>query len=188
VPPPADPARIAFVQYSSGSTAAPRGFAISHGALAANQAMMQAAIGHDPGWVSVSWLPPHHDMGLVGGILQPLSDGIPAVLLPTLRVIQKPVRWLRAISRWRGTVSTGPTFTSLPPCENPVASRWRVAPRRSSSDHATPLPHSGCAWVTRASTRNVAASGLRQPTAALSVGEGCTTTPWGFMLPGIRTC
>lgn len=69
VPPPADPARIAFVQYSSGSTAAPRGFAISHGALAANQAMMQAAIGHDPGWVSVSWLPPHHDMGLVGGIL-----------------------------------------------------------------------------------------------------------------------
>ncbi|WP_374449646.1 AMP-binding protein, partial [Stella sp.] len=109
-PPPADPGRIAFVQYSSGSTAAPRGFAISHGALAANQAMMQAAIGHDPSWVSVSWLPPHHDMGLVGGILQPLSDGIPAVLLPTLRVVQKPVRWLRAISRFRGSVSTGPTF------------------------------------------------------------------------------
>lgn len=130
-----DPARIAFVQYSSGSTAAPRGFAISHGALAANQAMMQAAIGHDPSWMSVSWLPPHHDMGLVGGILQPLSDGIPAVLLPTLRVVQKPVRWLRAVSTWRGTVSTGPTFL-YEACVSRVApadrqgldlSSWRVA-------------------------------------------------------------
>lgn len=134
-PPPSDPDRVAFVQYSSGSTAAPRGFAISHGALAANQRMMQAAIGHDPSWVSVSWLPPHHDMGLVGGILQPLSDGIPAVLLPTLRVIQKPVRWLQAISRYRGSVSTGPTFmyeacvSRVPPEEREGLdlSSWRVA-------------------------------------------------------------
>lgn len=135
VPPASDPDRIAFVQYSSGSTAAPRGFAISHGALAANQAMMQAAIGHDPSWRSVSWLPPHHDMGLVGGILQPLSDGILTVLLPTLRVIQKPIRWLNAISRWRGSVSTGPTFM-YEACVSRVAaeeragldlSSWRVA-------------------------------------------------------------
>ncbi|BBK32678.1 acyl-CoA synthetase [Allostella humosa] len=134
-PPASDPDRIAFVQYSSGSTAAPRGFAISHGALAANQAMMQAAIGHDPEWRSVSWLPPHHDMGLVGGILQPLSDGIMTVLLPTLRVIQKPVRWLRAISAWRGSVSTGPTFM-YEACVSRVTaadregldlSSWRVA-------------------------------------------------------------
>ncbi|MCC7274687.1 MAG: fatty acyl-AMP ligase [Alphaproteobacteria bacterium] len=109
-PPPVDAAAIAFVQYSSGSTATPRGFAISHGALTANQAMMRAALGHDRSWRSVSWLPPHHDMGLVGGILQPLAEGALGVLLPTLRVVQKPMRWLRAIDRWRGSVSTGPTF------------------------------------------------------------------------------
>ena len=83
----------------------------------------------------MSWLPPHHDMGLVGGILQPLSDGIPAVLLPTLRVIQKPVRWLQAISRYRGSVSTGPTFM-YEACVSRVSpgeregldlSSWRVA-------------------------------------------------------------
>ena len=65
--------------------------------------------------------------------------------------------------------------------------RRRVGPRRSSSDQVTPLPHSGCACVTAPSMRNVAVTGLRQPTATRSVGEGCTATLCGFMLPGMRT-
>ncbi|MGE0717438.1 MAG: AMP-binding protein [Alphaproteobacteria bacterium] len=126
---------MVFVQYSSGSTATPRGFAISHGALTANQAMMRTALGHDATWRSVSWLPPHHDMGLVGGILQPLAEGALGVLLPTLRVVQKPIRWLRAIDRWKGSVSTGPNFmfegcVSRVPAEERAGldlASWRVA-------------------------------------------------------------
>ena len=67
------------------------------------------------------------------------------------------------------------------------ASRCRVPPRRSSSDHVTPFPHSGCACVTFASTRIAAVTGLRQPTAECSVGDGCTATLCGFIVPGTRT-
>src|SRR6185369_9770377 len=84
--------------------------------------------------------------------------------------------------------SMGPDLASLAPWAVPAARRRRVAPRRNSSAQDTPLPHSGCAWTTWASTRRFPAIGLRQPTAACSFGEGCTATPCGFILPGMRTC
>ena len=89
---------------------------------------------------------------------------------------------------WTRRSSTGPTLTSGPRTATPEARRWRVAPRRTSSAQVTPLPHSGWAWVTPALTFTLAETGLCQPTTACRVGEGCTATPCGFMLPGTRTC
>ena len=69
----------------------------------------------------------------------------------------------------------------------PAASAGRELPRRNSSAQVTPLPHSGCACWIVPSTRNVVATGLRQPTTTRSFGDGWTATPCGFMLPGTRT-
>src|SRR3954452_12730789 len=81
----------------------------------------------------------------------------------------------------------GPTFTSAGPCASPLANCWRIVPRRRFRDHVTPLPHSGWAGATEAAMFMAPVIGLRHPTAARSVGEGCTATLCGFMLPGIRT-
>lgn len=104
------PGDIAFLQYTSGSTAEPRGVIITHGNLAANQAMIESAFRHDAESSLVSWLPIYHDMGLIGGVLQPLVLGRPAFLMSPLAFLQKPVRWLQAISRYRATTSGAPSF------------------------------------------------------------------------------
>lgn len=115
------PARIArdttaFLQYTSGSTGAPRGVAITHGNIACNQRQIQEACGHVPSsrgaeaTTVVSWLPLFHDMGLIGGALQALYVGFPAVLMPATTFLQQPVKWLRAISDYRGTTSVAPNF------------------------------------------------------------------------------
>ena len=100
----------AFVQFTSGSTGAPKGAVISHGALTATRAMIHQAFDHRPDWICVTWLPPWHDMGLVGGLLQPLGAGLTVVILPPLTVVQRPLRWLRAIDHYRANVSGGPVF------------------------------------------------------------------------------
>lgn len=100
----------AFVQYTSGSTRAPKGIAITHGNLMANQRMIQAAFGTGADSVGVSWLPHFHDMGLIGTILQPLFVGGTAVLMPPRAFIQKPIRWLRAIEKYRGDTAGSPCF------------------------------------------------------------------------------
>lgn len=101
---------LAMLQYTSGSTAEPRGVVITHGNLAANQAMIESAFQHDAGSSLVSWLPMYHDMGLIGGVLQPLVLGRPAVLMSPLAFLQKPARWLAAISKYRATTSGAPSF------------------------------------------------------------------------------
>lgn len=101
---------LAFLQYTSGSTAAPRGAMVSHGALAANLAAIKDAFGLDERTRGVSWLPLHHDMGLVGGVAAPVFLGIPSVLLPPLAFLQNPLRWLAALSRHGGTTSGAPSF------------------------------------------------------------------------------
>ena len=100
----------AFLQYTSGSTADPRGVVVTHGNLLANMEMIRVAFGHDADTRMVSWLPLFHDMGLVGGLLQPLYLGGLTVLMPPLDFIQRPVRWLQAIARHGGTSSGGPNF------------------------------------------------------------------------------
>ncbi|WP_225828329.1 AMP-binding protein [Streptomyces naphthomycinicus] len=101
---------LAFLQYTSGSTRLPRGVMLTHANLMHNlEAIYQAFAGtaHD---VMVSWLPPYHDMGLIGAILEPLYGGFPGILMSPLHFLQKPYRWLKAISVHRGTISPSPNF------------------------------------------------------------------------------
>jgi acyl-CoA synthetase (AMP-forming)/AMP-acid ligase II len=101
---------LAFLQYTSGSTAAPKGVMVSHGNLLHNFAVIEGFCGYTPATRSVIWLPPYHDMGLIGGILQPLFTGYWAALFSPVAFIQRPARWLEAISRYRATSSGGPNF------------------------------------------------------------------------------
>lgn len=102
--------RLAFLQYTSGSTGHPKGVMVSHGNILANSAFIQEAFQTNERSVSVCWLPSFHDMGLIDGIIQPLYSGFTAVLLNPVHVIQKPIRWLRAFSRYRGTYGGAPNF------------------------------------------------------------------------------
>jgi acyl-CoA synthetase (AMP-forming)/AMP-acid ligase II/acyl carrier protein len=106
----ADEESIAFLQYTSGSTTAPKGVLVSHGNLMYNQAMMKGSLKHDEDTVIVSWLPMYHDMGLIGNILAGMYNGAPCYLMAHTDFLQKPARWLQAISKYRATFSGGPNF------------------------------------------------------------------------------
>ncbi len=101
---------IAFLQYTSGSTGSPKGVMVSHGNILHNAAMTYRCMGHSPESKFVSWLPIYHDMGLIGGILQPLYGGFPCILMSPTAFLQRPYRWLQAISRYGGTTSGAPNF------------------------------------------------------------------------------
>lgn len=128
---------IAFLQYTSGSTALPKGVQVSHGNLVANEQLIRQGFGIDlnPDDVIVSWLPLYHDMGLIGGLLQPIFSGVPCVLMSPGYFLARPQRWLQAISEYGGTISGGPDF-AYRLCSERVSeaslagldlSRWRVA-------------------------------------------------------------
>lgn len=108
--PQLDQDSIAFLQYTSGSTGLPKGVMLSHGNLLYNQRMIQKAFQHTEQSRIVGWLPLYHDMGLIGNILQPLYVGCRCVLMSPMAFLQRPVRWLQAISRYQATTSGGPNF------------------------------------------------------------------------------
>jgi amino acid adenylation domain-containing protein len=101
---------LAFLQYTSGSTGTPKGAMLSHGNLIHNAVATYRYMEHSPDSTFVSWLPAYHDMGLIGGILQPLYGGFPCILMPPASFLQRPYRWLKAISDYQGTTSGGPNF------------------------------------------------------------------------------
>ncbi|MEV6449469.1 beta-ketoacyl synthase N-terminal-like domain-containing protein [Amycolatopsis sp. NPDC051716] len=102
---------VAFLQYTSGSTADPKGVMVSHGNLVANSKTAERSFGFSVDSSAVSWLPPYHDMGLIGGIVFPLYTGFPMALMSPLAFLRDPVRWLAAITRFAATASPGPTFS-----------------------------------------------------------------------------
>ena len=104
--PPGD--ALAYLQYTSGSTMAPRGVVITHANLNAQEAMLHAVLKTAPGEALVNWMPLHHDFGLVMS-LQALYGGACCVLIPPLRVVQQPVRWLRAMSTYKARTSASAT-------------------------------------------------------------------------------
>ena len=108
--PGATPRTLAFLQYTSGSTDAPRGVMVSHGNLLHNLSYARRQAGNGRPSVSLSWLPVVHDMGLIDGVLQPVYSGCPAYLMSPTAFLQRPVRWLRALSRYRATRSGAPNF------------------------------------------------------------------------------
>ena len=101
---------LAFLQYTSGSTTAPKGVMVTHGNLLHNLAMIYHGLGYTPNSQMVSWLPPYHDMGLIGGVLQPLYGGFPATLMSPMSFLQRPSGWLRTISRLGADTGGGPNF------------------------------------------------------------------------------
>ncbi|PSR19683.1 AMP-dependent synthetase [filamentous cyanobacterium CCP3] len=104
------PKDIAFLQYTSGSTGNSKGVIVGHDNLLHNSQVIYNSFGHSSVSKGVIWLPPYHDMGLIGGVLQPLYGGFPVVLMSPLDFLQKPIRWLRAVTKYRATTSGGPNF------------------------------------------------------------------------------
>ncbi len=100
---------LAFLMYTSGSTGTPRGVMVSHGNVLHNLAAFPGFAAR-PLTASVSWLPLFHDLGLVFGLLHPLYQGAPAILLPPDAFVRRPLRWLSAISRFRASATFGPNF------------------------------------------------------------------------------
>jgi 8-amino-7-oxononanoate synthase len=103
-------ASLAMLQYTSGSTGDPRGVMLAHANLLHNSAVIHRVSRHRPEDNGVFWLPPFHDMGLIGGILQPIYAGLSAALMAPATFLQRPLRWLEAMSRNRATTSGAPNF------------------------------------------------------------------------------
>jgi acyl-CoA synthetase (AMP-forming)/AMP-acid ligase II len=101
---------IAFLQYTSGSTSAPKGVMVSHGNLLDNSEMIRIAFGNTRRSTYVSWVPLYHDMGLIVNVLQSLYVGALCVLMAPATFMQRPLNWLRAIHEFRAEVAGGPNF------------------------------------------------------------------------------
>ena len=133
--PPLSREMLALLQYTSGSTAEPKGVMVCHGNLLHNLAYLNSLEENDSDSVSVSWLPQYHDMGLIEAVLLPVYAAYPAYLMSPAAFLQRPLRWLQAISRYRATNSGGPNFAFELCCKkiSPEEladldlSSWRVA-------------------------------------------------------------
>lgn len=110
IPEPVDAEEFALLQYTSGSTSEPKGVALTHANLAHNLAMQAQEFRPPVAGRIVSWLPHFHDMGLITGITGPLTCGGEAILLAPLAFLHRPLRWLQAISDYRGQISGAPNF------------------------------------------------------------------------------
>lgn len=108
--PKIDPETLAFFQYTSGSTGKPKGVMVTHSNILHNSEIIYQSFEHSSESQGVIWLPMFHDMGLIGGVIQPLYGGFPVTLMSPIALIQKPIHWLKAISKYKGTTSGGPNF------------------------------------------------------------------------------
>lgn len=118
---------LAFLQYTSGSTGSPRGVRVSHGNLLHNSRLIEAVFETRPGTTGVTWLPPYHDLGLIGGIVQPVYCGMNIVMMSPSTFVRRPSRWLTAMSKYRARMTAAPNF----------AFAW--AARRVTSDELAAL-------------------------------------------------
>jgi acyl-CoA synthetase (AMP-forming)/AMP-acid ligase II len=130
-----DPGDVAVLQYTSGSTGSPRGVMLTHHNLLVNTRLIASSLAHTSESRLYHWLPPYHDLGLIGGILQPSYLGICGYLASPLSFIKRPRRWLEAVTRFGITTSGAPNFAydlcvdRIPPAEREGLdlSSWTVA-------------------------------------------------------------
>lgn len=108
--PGVDSDSLAFLQYTSGSTSNPKGVMVSHKNLFHNFELMKQMFNQSDETVIVTWLPMHHDMGLIGNILQTVYLGATCTLMDPVDFVQKPIRWLKAVSDYQATFSGAPNF------------------------------------------------------------------------------
>ena len=135
VPPKIDNNDLGLIQYTSGSTGSPKGVMLTHGNLIANCRMITESFELTNQSRACTWLPAYHDMGLVGGILNPLYCGVSQIMMSPVSFLTYPTRWLRAISNYRVQVTGGPNFAyawcaaKIKPeqCEGLDLSCWNVA-------------------------------------------------------------
>ncbi len=104
------PDLLAVLQYTSGSTGSPKGVMLSHGNLSYNTQIICHGFRPDREGRDFCWLPTYHDMGLVGSVLEPLFVGLPAIFMSPMSFLQRPLRWLECITRYRITMTGGPNF------------------------------------------------------------------------------
>ncbi|MGC4099605.1 MAG: amino acid adenylation domain-containing protein [Nitrospira sp.] len=102
---------LAYLQYTSGSTATPRGVMISHGNVLAHCKALTLAGAVSDSSRSLCWLPYFHDYGLLHGIIAPFYAGIPAFLMSPVTFLRRPLRWLEAVARFGITHTGGPNFS-----------------------------------------------------------------------------
>lgn len=101
---------IAFLQYTSGSIGDPKGVILTHSNIIENAKIISEVLNLSPSSHMFSWLPPYHDMGMIGFILAPLYGGVTATLMSTLDFIKRPSKWVKLMSRYRCTISSAPNF------------------------------------------------------------------------------
>ncbi|MFD0206876.1 MULTISPECIES: type I polyketide synthase [Saccharothrix] len=134
IPPATSPDDVAYLQYTSGSTSRPRGVVVTHDNIVYQPALFSTGLGMDAREVVVTWLPLFHDFGLIAGLFMPLLLGATTVMIPPPVFVQRPLRWLAAVSKYRATVSFSPNFPLDLCCERVTEeekaaldlSSWRV--------------------------------------------------------------
>jgi acyl-CoA synthetase (AMP-forming)/AMP-acid ligase II len=184
----------ALIQYSSGSTSEPKGVVLTHRQLLANLAMWTDAhrLGEDD--VVVNWLPHYHDLGLIGHLLLAIYVGAPYVGLDPLAFVERPVRWLRAISDYRGTFSGAPSF-AYELCARRITEEqkrdldlrsWRTAvnaaePVRAMAIRLFAAAFEGCGFRVE---RMCPAYGLAEAAALVTGGEGSLPSALRCFVPG----
>ncbi len=149
------PDSLAFLQYTSGSTGQAKGVMVSHGNLMANQKIIKDGFGHDNQSTVVGWLPLYHDMGLIGNVMQPLYTGASVVLMSPLAFLEKPIRWLQAISDYQAHTSGAPNF-AFDLCVQKISaedkaqlnlSSWQLAFNGSEPIHSATLDRFAAAFA-----------------------------------------
>jgi 1-acyl-sn-glycerol-3-phosphate acyltransferase len=179
---------LALIQYTSGSTGSPKGVALSHANLLANVRAFGEAFEMSGDDVGVTWLPLYHDMGLIGAWFGPLYHGIPIVSMSPLAFLARPVRWLEAISRHRGTITAAPNF-AFDLCARKITdadlqgidlSSWRVALNGAEAVLAGTIER----FTARFAPHGFRPEAMR-PVYGLAEGSLCVTAPPPGRLPRI---